>query len=67
MQKPLLAWGSIVVGLVIIVLSGLADALSLGRLPGFGWKQAAGVALGIALVVCGVYWRRRLRATRSPQ
>jgi hypothetical protein len=43
MQKPLLARGSIVVGLVIIVLSGLADALSLGRLPGFGWKQAAGV------------------------
>jgi len=65
MQKPLLAWGLIVLGLVIIVLSGLADALSLGQHQGFGWKQAVGMALGIALAVRGIYWRRRLRAPRS--
>ena len=65
MQKPLLAWGMIVLGLVIIVLSGFADALGLGQHPGFGWKQALGLAVGLAFVVRGIYWRRRLRATRS--
>ena len=44
MQKPVLAWGMIVLGLVIIVLSGFADALGLGQHPGFGWKQALGLA-----------------------
>jgi len=63
MRKPLLAWGLIVLGLVIIVLSGLTDALGLGQ--GFGWKQVVGMALGIALVVRGIYWRRRLSAPRS--
>jgi len=61
MQKP---WVWIVVGVVIIALSGFADALGLGRSPGFGWRQTVGVVLGIAAVVFGVW---RLRATRSTQ
>jgi len=61
MQKP---WVLIAIGLVIIVLSGFADALGLGRYPGFGWRQTVGVVLGIVAVVCGVW---RLRATRSIQ
>lgn len=65
MQKPLLAWGLIVFGLVIIVLAGFADALGLGQQPGFGWRQALGMAIGIAFVLRGVYWRRRLRSARS--
>jgi len=56
MQKP---WVLIVIGLVIIVLSGFADALGLGRSPGFGWRQTIGLALGIAVVVYGV-WRLRM-------
>ena len=59
MPKP---WVLIVIGLVIIVLSGFADALGLRRYPGFGWRQTIGVALGVAAVVCGVW---RLRVTRS--
>jgi len=61
MQKP---WVLIAIGLVIIVLSGFADALGLGRYPGFGWRQTVGVVLGIVAVVCGVW---RLRVTRSIQ
>ena len=61
MQKP---WVWIAIGVVIIVLSGFADALGLGRSPGFGWRQTIGVVLGIASVVYGVW---RLRVTRSTQ
>ena len=56
MQKP---WVLIVIGLVIIVLSGFADALGLGRYPGFDWRQTVGVVLGIAVVVYGV-WQLRM-------
>ncbi len=64
MLKPALAWGLIVVGLAIIVLAGLADALGLGQQPGFGWRQGLAMAIGIAAAVRGIFWRRRLRATR---
>lgn len=66
MPKPWRAWGMIVIGLVIIVLSGFADAFGLGQHPGFGWKQAAGMAIGIAVLVRGIYWRRRLRRRAVP-
>lgn len=65
MHKPALAWGLIIVGLAIIVLAGFADSLGLGQQPGFGWRQAVGMAVGIAAVVRGIFWRRRLSAKRS--
>jgi hypothetical protein len=65
MRKPLPASGLIVLGLVIIVLSAFADALGFGQQPGFGWRQALGMAIGIAFVLGGVYWRRQLKAYRS--
>jgi hypothetical protein len=65
MGKPQLAWGLIILGLVIIVLSAFADALGYGQQPGFGWKQTLGVVIGVALVLGGFYWRRQLSAYRS--
>ncbi len=65
MGKPRLAWGLVTLGLVIIVLSTFADALGFGQQPGFGWKQALGVVIGVALMLGGLYWRRQLRAYRS--
>jgi hypothetical protein len=65
MGKPQLAWGLIILGLVIIVLSAFADALGYGHQPGFGWKQTLGVVIGVALVLGGFYWRRQLSAYRS--
>jgi hypothetical protein len=49
----------LVIGIVILVLSVLADALGLGRVEGFGWKQALGVVVGIALIGVGYYLRGR--------
>lgn len=50
----------LVSGVVILVLSILADALGLGRVEGFGWKQTLGVLVGIVLIALGYYRGRRL-------
>jgi hypothetical protein len=40
-------------GIVILLLSILADAIGVGREAGFGWKQTVGVFVGIVLIVVG--------------
>jgi len=45
------------VGIVILLLSVLADALGLGRVEGFGWMQTLGVLIGIVLIAVGYYLR----------
>jgi hypothetical protein len=49
----------VALGIVILLLSILADALGLGQVEGFGWKQTLGVLLGIVLIAVGYYLRRR--------
>jgi hypothetical protein len=49
----------LVLGIGILLLSVLADALGLGRVEGFGWKQTLGVLVGIGLIAVGYYLRGR--------
>ncbi len=44
-------------GIVILLLSVLADALGLGSAEGFGWKQGLGALVGVVLVAVGYYLR----------
>lgn len=55
---------ALVIGLLLAFLAAFADPLGLGGAAGFGWKQAAGMAVGLALAVVG--WLR-LRACRPPK
>lgn len=54
MLSPALAWILIVVGVVVALVSALANPLGLGRYPGFGWKKTLGAVIGILLVAAGV-------------
>jgi len=47
----------VVVGLLILVISVGADFLAFGSAEEFGWKQMAGVALGVFLLVIGAVIR----------
>jgi hypothetical protein len=47
MVKPGLSQAILVSGVVILLISILADALGLGRVAGFGWRQTLGVLIGI--------------------
>jgi len=61
MQNPAFAKTLMIVGIVIVLLSALADPLGLGRSPGFGWWQTLGVIVGGLVILAGVYLRRRAK------
>ena len=46
-------------GVLVVLVSALADVLRIGGEPGFGYKQGVGVLVGIALIIAGVWWRLR--------
>jgi hypothetical protein len=48
----------LVIGVIIAVLTLLADWLRLGSVEGFGLKQLTGSLLGVVLIVAGLYRTR---------
>jgi hypothetical protein len=59
------AMAILVVGLVVLLGSALADILGLGASPlVFGYRQLAGAAVGLVLAVVGavLYWRAGRRS-----
>ncbi len=59
MDNPMLAWVVIGIGLLLLIIALFADALGLGRSPGFGWRQTLGLVAGVLVVVAGAYLLRR--------
>jgi len=55
MQNPPFAWILIGVGVCVVLLSGFADSLGLGRHPGFGRFQTIGVVIGALVILAGLY------------
>jgi hypothetical protein len=45
-------------GVLVVLVSFFADVIGIGQ-PGFGYKQGAGLLVGIALILAGVLWRPR--------
>jgi len=48
----------LVVGVLLSLVSIFADTLGVGGEPGFGYKQTAGLVVGVALVALGLWSRR---------
>ena len=46
-------------GVLVALVSVLADVLGIGGQPGFGYKQGAGFLVGIALIFVSIWWKRR--------
>jgi GNAT superfamily N-acetyltransferase len=59
MSNPVFAWIVIGIGVLLLLISVLADPLGLGRHPGFGWIQGLGVVIGALVILAGLYLRRR--------
>jgi hypothetical protein len=47
------------VGVLVALVSLLADPLRLGRYPGLGWLQEVGVIVGCLAILAGFYLRGR--------
>ncbi len=55
MSKRNIGIALIVVGVVLVLVSLLADAIGLGAQPGIiGWKQILGAAVGAAAAIGGM-------------
>jgi uncharacterized membrane protein len=57
-SRPAWTWIVLVVGVVLALISIVADQIGLGSMPGFGWKQTLGLIVGVVLAVLAV-WRMR--------
>lgn len=44
----------IIVGMILVLLSLVADLSGVGAHAGFGWKQILGTGFGVVLAVVGV-------------
>lgn len=44
----------LIAGLLLVLAATTADLTGLGGQPGFGWRQMAGTALGVIVVIIGV-------------
>ena len=58
MRSPAFTWIVIGAGVLVVLISALADPLGLGRHPGFGWIQGLGVVIGALAIAVGLYLRR---------
>jgi len=61
MSNPGFAWIVIIVGILVVLISALADPLGLGRHPGFGWLQGLGVVIGVVVSLAGLYLRGKTK------
>jgi hypothetical protein len=53
--------GLVIVGVVLALLSVLADSIGVGAHPDFGWKQIVGMVVGIVMAGVGVHGLRNKR------
>lgn len=63
MQNPAFAKILMIVGILVVVISALADPLRLGRHPGFGWLQGLGVVIGVVVLFAGLYLRGKAKSS----
>ncbi len=66
MQNRVFAWVWVLIGIgvLLVLISALANPLGLGQHPGFGWKKTLGVVVGVLIIVAGLYFRRGPRTSR---
>ncbi len=53
MSRKTLGYVLVGLGIIVFLVSVLADTLGLGSVAGFGWKQAVGAVLGLVIAVVG--------------
>ena len=59
MQKKRLGVALIIIGIIILLISLLADPLGIGGYPGIGTKQTIGLIIGVIIAIIGFILRRK--------
>jgi hypothetical protein len=53
MSKKAVGSVLVLVGVLLVIISVLADSIGIG-VPGFGWKQLLGLVVGVVLAATGI-------------
>jgi uncharacterized RDD family membrane protein YckC len=61
MSKKAVGWVLLVVGVLLFLISAMADSIGIG-VPGFGWKQLVGLVVGVVLAAFGMVSLRSRKA-----
>jgi hypothetical protein len=56
MSKKSIRIALVILGLFIVEVSLLADTLGIGNRSGIGWKQIAGMVVGVLVAIGGWVW-----------
>ena len=56
----------VAIGVIIALVSALADPIGIGNESTFGWKQGAGVVVGIVVASAGVVVSAKGRGQTGP-
>jgi hypothetical protein len=61
MSKKAVGSVLVLVGVLLVIISVLADSIGIG-VPGFGWKQLVGLVVGVVLAATGIVSLRSRKA-----
>ena len=59
MSRTSVGWAITAIGIVVLIVSALADQIGLGNTDSFGWKQILGVVVGAVIMVLGFIVAKR--------
>jgi hypothetical protein len=49
----------LVIGILVILISLVADVIGIGQAGGIGWKQILGAGVGVLIILAGIVISRR--------
>jgi len=58
MSKKAIRLIIIILGGILLILSLTADLIGIGSYPGFNWAQLAGIGVGLAALIFGIFYGR---------
>jgi uncharacterized membrane protein len=58
MPKKTIGIVLIIIGVILALVSVLADVIGIGNKAGFGWQQLLGTVVGIVVLLVGVWLAR---------
>lgn len=58
MSKKTISLVAIIVGVIVALISLIADYIGIGSYPGINYAQLAGIAVGLVIVLIGLWLRR---------
>lgn len=59
MSKKTISLAAIIIGLIVTLISLMADLVGIGSYPGINYAQLGGAALGLILVLIGLLLLRK--------